>query len=343
MDCGNIIEKCNLLEDEDEGLEPTKEWVKDLVDQIITEEFASPDLELVWLAEDDNDLGKNEAALENRVKLGALTLNELRDALGLDPYTNPVADRPMVLTATGYVPIEAGVNGPTADRPAQAANAARMSDLSAEASKGGKGEAKFRNRLAAYSDLAKDYSPDQPRVPAGSSDGGQWTSEGGNGIAGTTSPTPATRSQQYANALVIKHPGAWTEDPRIDETTDKLVTVLEGVTDAIQYPPSMSPQRYGQLVHQAFATAVIAEGLPGIGPNDVETTFPDGPYGTPGSIRTDVVLRDDDGNIIAIYDVKTGEADLTPARANQLRVKTGASSGTWVIQVRFNEALSKDR
>jgi hypothetical protein len=27
---------------EDEGLEPTKEWVKDLVDEIIAEEFASP-------------------------------------------------------------------------------------------------------------------------------------------------------------------------------------------------------------------------------------------------------------------------------------------------------------
>ena len=91
---------------EDEGLEPTKEWVKDLVDEIIAEEFASPDLELVWLAEDDNDLESHEAALECRVKLGAVTLNEMRDALGLDPYANAAADRPMVLTATGYVPIE---------------------------------------------------------------------------------------------------------------------------------------------------------------------------------------------------------------------------------------------
>ena len=83
--------------------------MKDLVDEIIAEEFASPYLELVWLSEDDNDLGKNEAALESRLKLGALTLNELRDGLGLDPYANPAADRPMVLTATGYVPIEANV------------------------------------------------------------------------------------------------------------------------------------------------------------------------------------------------------------------------------------------
>ena len=36
---------------EDEGLEPTKEWVKDLIDEIIAEEFASPDRELAWLDE----------------------------------------------------------------------------------------------------------------------------------------------------------------------------------------------------------------------------------------------------------------------------------------------------
>jgi hypothetical protein len=76
---------------EDEGLEPTKEWVKDLCDEIIAEEFASPDLELAWLDEDDG-AAANEAALEGRVKLGALTLNEMRDALGLDPYTDAAAD-----------------------------------------------------------------------------------------------------------------------------------------------------------------------------------------------------------------------------------------------------------
>jgi len=116
----------------DEGLAPTKEWVKDLIDEIIADEFASPDLELVWLSEEDADLGKNEAALENRVKLGALTLNELRDALGLDPYPNPAADRPMVLTANGYVPIEAGLNtGATPANNGGGRNApvARMSDF----------------------------------------------------------------------------------------------------------------------------------------------------------------------------------------------------------------------
>jgi hypothetical protein len=101
---------------EEEGLEPTKEWVKDLIDEIVAEEFASPDLELHWLDEDEGD---PETVLEGRVKLGAVTLNEMRDALGLDPFDNAAADRPMVLTATGYVPIEANAgdaprNGPSA-------------------------------------------------------------------------------------------------------------------------------------------------------------------------------------------------------------------------------------
>jgi hypothetical protein len=71
---------------EEEGLEPTKEWVKDLIDEIVAEEFDSPDLELHWLDEDEGD---PETVLEGRVKLGAVTLNEMRDALGLDPSTTP--------------------------------------------------------------------------------------------------------------------------------------------------------------------------------------------------------------------------------------------------------------
>jgi len=49
-----------------------------LIDEIIVDELASPDLELHWLDEDDG-AAENEAALEGRVKLGALTLNEMRE------------------------------------------------------------------------------------------------------------------------------------------------------------------------------------------------------------------------------------------------------------------------
>jgi len=142
---------------EEEGLEPTKAWVKDLCDEIIAEEFASPDLELAWLGEDDSDSKSVEAALESRLKLGALTLNELRDALGLDPYANPAADRPMVLTNAGYVPIEANADG-------RGAGAQSATDETSP--------------VVARRALIKDYNPNQPRVPVGSPDGGQWTDGG---------------------------------------------------------------------------------------------------------------------------------------------------------------------
>jgi hypothetical protein len=130
---------------EEEGLEPTKEWVKDLIDEIVAEEFASPDLELHWLDEDEGD---PETVLEGRLKIGALTLNEMRDALGLDPFDNAAADRPMVLTATGFVPIEANAGQQATGANGQGADA--QSAL-----------------------VVQKYSPDQPRVPAGNSKGGQ--------------------------------------------------------------------------------------------------------------------------------------------------------------------------
>src|SRR5580658_2222465 len=135
---------------EAEGLEPTKEWVKDLIDEILADEFGSPDLELAWLDEDD---GEPETVLEGRLKVGALTLNEMRDALGLDPYDNAAADRPMVLTATGFVPIEANTGGQRASAGAGA--------------------------NAQSAPAVQKYSPGQPRVAAGNPDGGQWTTGDG--------------------------------------------------------------------------------------------------------------------------------------------------------------------
>jgi hypothetical protein len=155
---------------EEEGLEPTKEWVKELIDEIIAEEFSSPDLELHWLDE-DADPRATEAALEGRVKLGALTLNEMRGALGLDPFDNAAADRPMVLTPTGYVPIEAGTSSPA-------------SPLSSPAGLT-RGSMQLRRSTERCVELGCDvlldkYSPDEPRVPAGNPDGGQWTGENGS-------------------------------------------------------------------------------------------------------------------------------------------------------------------
>jgi hypothetical protein len=325
--------------------------VKDLIDEIIAEEFASPDLELHWLDEDASDTGKAEAAFEGRLKIGTVTLNEVRSHLGLDPYANPAADRPMVLTATGYVPIEANAE-------------AGGEGESAESNKQSNTEGVRANTPS--TSAVQKYNPDQPRVPAGNPDGGEWTkeTEEAAAIATTTAhvdegnprisiavsrpgrtATDANTDlfatgERYATTLVIKHPDAWTGDPEIDATTDKLITILEGVMETIEHTPGLSPQKYGQLVHQAFATAVRSAGIPGIGPNDVETTFPDGRYASPDSIRTDVI-KSQAGKIVAIYDVKTGESGLTEGRIDKLLATTKAPPDTFVIELRFRGSSVK--
>src|ERR1051326_5480187 len=174
---------------EEEGLEPTKEWVKDLVDEVIADEFASPHLELAWL-EEDTGAAQAEAALEARVKIGAATLNELRDALGLAPFQNPAADRPMVLTATGYVPIEVNAGGVGGANPSAGKQATKEHSIAGASS--------------TYQKAAAD-DPEHPGWPAGAPDGkgGQFRPKDSNGAESPTdskgpSEGPAKPGVQYA-------------------------------------------------------------------------------------------------------------------------------------------------
>ena len=328
---------------EDEGLEPTKEWVKDLIDEIIAEEFASPDLELVWLDE-DTDAAQAEAQLESRVKLGAVTLNEMRDSLGLDAFANAAADRPMVLTATGYVPIEANASGEGTN---------------------GKGANERAAPVVAKQFLLKDYDPDQPRAPAGDPDGGQWTSEEESGSPGGSpshaqatasgNSIPETRDAALgagtrSNAANVPsgiqyaadpsrysiHPSALTGISQIDDTTEKLLSILVDTSDQVGLL-SGRPQYYGIAIHLAFGLAVMADGLHGISPADVERSFdlPEGYSDIKDSVRPDVVLRDDAGDIIAIYDVKTGDRGIDPWREDELRAATRVDSAVPVIELRL--------
>jgi len=101
---------------EEEGLEPTKEWIKDLIDDVVADELLSPDLELAWVEEDDIDPTKQSAIITEKVKAGRMTLNESRDRDGLERYSDAAADKPMVFTVNGYVPIEANIGVAPGDR-----------------------------------------------------------------------------------------------------------------------------------------------------------------------------------------------------------------------------------
>jgi hypothetical protein len=216
------------------------------------------------------------------------------------------------------------------------------------------------HRLAWY---RSHFNPDQPRVPAGHPDGGQWTSDGSPGA-----PSPvrlAALDPTRAFAGLIKSDAApggikvWTKyaeakdadsvpgksdvDPDtaadvklVEQTTDILHKVVLAVATAVIRRPGSTPREFGTDVHIAFANAVRFMNLPGIGQKGVEQSFDkDGEtrYGKDGSIRTDVVLRNPQGVIIAIYDLKTGNAIIRPSRARELRAKTGSGPEVPVIEL----------
>ena len=166
--------------------------------------------------------------------------------------------------------------------------------------------------------LKAGYKPTQPR-----DSNGRWMLE--NGVTVTTSS------------------GFYTGIQSIDETSDALSDILAGVVGKLEYLPSMSPQVYGILVHAAFGLEVRFKDLPGVG--DIERTFSldnsDPYYGLAGSIRTDVTLRNIQGDIIAIYDVKTGNAGMSRARADELRLKTNASPDTPVFELNVTRGISR--
>ena len=219
----------------------------------------------------------------------------------------------------------------------------------------------------------RKYRSDQTRVPAGSREGGQWTNDGGGGrindtrvISDATPGNDWKPGAQYAagprgpkdRALPLHVPSvgesvvstyragqvtivnnAQTGISTVDDTTEKLKTVLEKVVNA--RPEGFGPE-YGRTIYYDFGDAVKAENLRGIGSEGVEHTFPEGGtrYGSKGTVRTDIVLRNDIGDVIAIYDVKTGTANLDARRVQELRDKTGAGLHVPIIEMHIQRGLS---
>jgi hypothetical protein len=233
--------------------------------------------------------------------------------------------------------------------------------------------AALRRRLA--SDVRSDvlrtlkYNPDQPRVSAGQSAGGQWTSDGGGGPSGASQPDTAAASHgqpergpqyaaldtgtqtdashapagvQYASAIPPDISAALTGDSRTDAVTKRLAQIYADTMETLARLPGQ-PQKYGIIVHVAFAAAVLAAG---IRENmDIERSFdlpPDFPS-SKKSVRPDIVLRDDSGDIVAIYDIKTGDSGIDPWRARELHAATRTGPDVPIIVMYTDEAILKNR
>ena len=135
-----------------------------------------------------------------------------------------------------------------------------------------------------------------------------------------------------------------TRDPVIDRATEFLCDTLAITVELTDRLPSWTPARYGIAIHAAFGALVRAAGFEGIGPKDVEHSFSfghPGRYGGFGTVRTDVVLRNIHGEVIAIYDVKTGGATLDQARVRQLRQKSGVGLNVPIFELQVLRGASR--
>ena len=65
-----------------EGMAPLMQWVKSLVDDVIAQEFASPDLEFRWKDDRAGDPATVASIATDYVKNGIKSVNEVRGELG---------------------------------------------------------------------------------------------------------------------------------------------------------------------------------------------------------------------------------------------------------------------
>jgi hypothetical protein len=102
---------------------------------------------------------------------------------------------------------------------------------------------------------------------------------------------------------------------------------------------------FGIQARVRFTNGVGYLDLPGIGSQGVEQSFNLGDlvrYGLAGNIRADVLLRDRTGVPVAIYDLKTGNAVLTPTPVRGLREAVGVSDIP-VIELRYSDLAAVPR
>jgi len=93
-----------------EGLEPTKNWIKSLVDHVIIKYFGITDLEFDWQEEESLDPVDQSTIQDKKIRNGSLTINEARAKDGQPPIEG--GDIPMIYTGTGAVPLDRVLNPP---------------------------------------------------------------------------------------------------------------------------------------------------------------------------------------------------------------------------------------
>lgn len=92
-------------EAEANGLAPIQNWVKDLIDSVLSEDLDAADFEFIWKGDDELDPAKRQTITSGYLKDGLLTINEGRSDMGREPYDDPQYDKPMFMTSNGFAPL----------------------------------------------------------------------------------------------------------------------------------------------------------------------------------------------------------------------------------------------
>jgi RHS repeat-associated protein len=155
-----------------------------------------------------------------------------------------------------------------------------------------------------------------------------------NGLTGGSGQSTAYQAgytaSQIGAVLLGGELGELGEGGEVANTTEDLSTAAQRATQTVG--PGSGPV-YGTYVHSAFQSEVDALGNANLA---TEQSYLNGnlvPRGTPGSVRVDVV----EGPLnapTAIYDLKTGSAQLTPARIQQIQANIPGGNNVPVIQIR---------
>ena len=93
-------------ESEEQGLQPYLDWMTDTLNEIIQFQLGYDDIEAVTQTRKEQDAEKQATVDKIYVSVGIKTINEVREQNGDDPFDDvPEADMPLVITATGAVPL----------------------------------------------------------------------------------------------------------------------------------------------------------------------------------------------------------------------------------------------
>ena len=94
---------------QNEGLEPLKAWVKSAIDRALAQVWKAPDLELAWQEEQAVDPAQQAVVANTYVRVGAVTINEVRADLGKDPIEG--GDEPLLFFGSGVVTLREALAG----------------------------------------------------------------------------------------------------------------------------------------------------------------------------------------------------------------------------------------